>query len=81
MCFTANQDPVAKMCGDRFATTGGDSGQLRYMQEIMRSKPSGGEEEKPDDETAEKMTILEMVMKCNDFDSVLLSKAVESLSV
>jgi len=77
-CLEANQDPLAKMCGDRFATTGQDSGQLRYMQEIMRSKPAG--EEGEDDETQEKMAILEFVMKCNDFDTVLLSKSVESLS-
>lgn len=79
-CLEANQDPVAKMCGDRFAATGEDSGQLRYMQEIMRAKPAGGEEDKADDETAEKMVVLEMVMKFHDFDSHLLSKAVETLS-
>ena len=45
-----NQDPVAKMCGERFATiSGSDTSTYRYVEEIMREKPQSKQTEGQDD--------------------------------
>ena len=75
-CLEANQDPVAKMLGDRFATVEGpDNAQYRYFEEIMRAKPKGGEDESEEgEETAEKMAVLRMLIAFKEFDTELLGK-------
>ena len=63
------------MLGDRFATVEGkDSAPLRYVEEIMRSKPKGEEAEDP--ETAEKIKKLRILMALKDFDNDLLQESI-----
>lgn len=75
----ANQDPVAKMLGDRFAYVEAgeqDSADYRYVEEIMKS--GGGQEE--DREANDKMLVLRMLFYLGEFDKRLLSEAVKIVS-
>lgn len=89
LLFTANQDPMSKMLGERFATVSGtDSSAYRFIEEIMRSPPQKSDtseegqvaDNEHADEVTEKKVVLKLLLLLKDFDEKLLHEAVKQIS-
>ena len=74
---SANNDPVVKILGDRFATVpGSDSSAYRFIQEIMTTDKVDDD----DPEVNEKKMMLKILMLLKDFDEKMMQEAITHIS-
>lgn len=74
------------MLGDRFTTiSGSDGSAYRFIEEVMRSQPTGkaaeGQEDGQESEDVqEKKVALKLLLLLKDFDDKLLQEAIKAIS-
>ncbi|CAD5115932.1 DgyrCDS4862 [Dimorphilus gyrociliatus] len=83
-CLEGNSDPLANMCGDRFATVDSeDNSTLRYVEEILKSKGQGkgeGEQDEENEKETEMLMIMRMVMTIIEFDNKLMKDSLVGMT-